>query len=353
MTQHPRLFEPIQLGRYQLKHRIALAPLTRCRADETDGEGNGQLPNELMAEYYGQRASDGGLLINEATPINPLTRFSERVPGIFTQKQIERWRLSTDAVHAKGGLIFLQLWHIGYHCRARFDPEGRLPPSASVILGEETGEPKSRELSVEEIKEIVQDYATAAKNSIEAGFDGVEIHGANTYLIDQFLSDKINKRTDDYGGSVEKRSRFLLEVVDAVVQAIGADRVGIRFSPWAISTIPVEQFSYALEKLNPYNLAFVHLVRQRLETPDDEGLRALRNSYKGVLILCRQYEPETAEKAVADGLADIIAFGKLFISNPDLPNRIRKGAALAPWDDSTFYSSGPVGYTDYKSLAEE
>ncbi|KAJ3080820.1 hypothetical protein HDU99_007337 [Rhizoclosmatium hyalinum] len=353
MTQHPRLFEPIQLGRYQLKHRIALAPLTRCRADETDGEGNGQLPNELMAEYYGQRASDGGLLINEATPINSLTRFSERVPGIFTQKQIERWRLSTDAVHAKGGLIFLQLWHIGYHCRARFDPEGRLPPSASVILDEETGEPKSRELTVEEIKEIVQDYATAAKNSIEAGFDGVEIHGANTYLIDQFLSDKINKRNDDYGGSVEKRSRFLLEVVDAVVQAIGADRVGIRFSPWAISTIPVEQFSYALEKLNPYNLAFVHLVRQRLETPDNEGLRALRNSYKGVLILCRQYEPETAEKAVADGLADIIAFGKLFISNPDLPNRIRKGAALAPWDDSTFYSSGPVGYTDYKSLAEE
>ncbi|KAJ3063725.1 hypothetical protein HDU98_000486 [Podochytrium sp. JEL0797] len=341
-----QLFESLQVGRYALKHRIVMAPLTRSRAEE------GNIPNDLMAEYYKQRASDGGLLISEATPIHPLTLYNRFVPGIYTPLQIEEWKKTTEAVHAKGGVIFLQMWHIGYHCRPEFDePLHRLPPCPSVMLDEETGAPKTREMSVDEIEETVRQFAQAATNAIEAGFDGVEIHGANTYLIDQFLSDKVNQRTDAYGGSVEKRCRFAMEVTRAVCDAVGADRVGIRFSPWAISTVAVEQYSCLLGMLNPLKLAYVHVVRPYVKESQD-GMAVLRKVYEGVLMVCREYDPVTAGEVVERGSADLVAFGKLFISNPDLVQRIAEGGELAKWDASTFYTRGPVGYVDYKTAEE-
>ncbi|KAJ3402271.1 hypothetical protein HDU80_005235 [Chytriomyces hyalinus] len=341
-------FSPVQLGRFTLKHRIALAPLTRCRADK-----DGQIPNALMAEYYGQRASDGGLLITEATPILPVTRFADTVPCIYTPEQVEAWKPVTEAVHAKNGVIFMQLWHIGFHCHPRYDPDQRnAPPSSSVY--EREGRPTSRELSVDELKEYVQAYATAAKNAIAAGFDGVEIHGANSYLLDQFLSDKVNTRTDEYGGSIENRSRFPLEVVEAVIAAIGADRTGIRFSPWALEpSDPVAQWSYVLERLNPLNLAYVHLVEPG-RPADFKDLTPFREVYKGVLIYAGGYEADTAKESIASGRCDLVAFGRWFISNPDLPARIQNDWKLTPYDRSTFYAAeDPVrGYTDYPNFEE-
>ncbi|KAJ3122872.1 hypothetical protein HK100_011809 [Physocladia obscura] len=345
------LFEPIVLGDISLKNRIVLAPLTRQRADENS------VPNDLIAEYYEQRASDGGLLISEATPISVETLYTRHVPGIYNQAQIDAWKKITSRVHAKGGKIVQQLWHIGYHSNPDFDPLHRAPPSASVI--EREGKPTSRALEEDEIKEIVATFAQAAKNSIEAGFDGVEIHGANTYLIDQFLNESTNKRTDKYGGSIENRNRFALEVTEAVIAAVGAGKTGIRLSPWAINpeNKDVSQWISLLKSLNPLKLAYVHFLRSTPgvnNEPETEDVLSFRKAYEGNLILNRGYVAASAEKTINDGNADLIAFGKLFITNPDLVERIKLGRELDEnLNFKTLYSGDggdpSNGYTTYQT----
>lgn len=333
-----------------------MAPLTRCRSVQDN------IPNELMAAYYAQRAS-AGLIISEATQISPLGIGYPCTPGIHNDAQVEGWKKVTKAVHDKGGKIFLQLWHVGRISHSSFHP-GELPvaPSAIKPAGEvytfegmkEYETPKA--LSVEEIQAIVKEYVKGAKNAIEAGFDGVEIHGANGYLLDQFLRDGTNKRDDEYGGNIENRSRFLFAVIKAVTAEIGAERTGLRLSPSGTfndmtDSDPQKHFTYVCEKLNAFDLAYLHIV-DALEGDIRHGanvveLSVLRDAYKGVLITCGGYDKDRGNAVIKDELADAVAFGVLFIANPDLPERFQAGAALNEADVNTFYTQDEKGYTDY------
>jgi N-ethylmaleimide reductase len=346
--QHPTLFSPVQVGPYRLPNRIVMAPMTRNRA----GEGN--VPTDLMTVYYTQRSS-AGLIVTEATQVCPEGQGYISTPGIHTGVQAAGWRRVTEAVHAKGGKIFLQLWHVGRVSHTLFQPDGGAPvaPSAIPLEGStftpEGPKPFSppRALETAEIPGVVRQYAAGARRALEAGFDGVELHGANGYLIDQFLRDGTNHRTDVYGGPVENRARFLLEVTEAVAGVWGADRVGVRLSPTGAfngmsDSDPAKTFGYAVRELDRFGLAYLHVVE-----PVDSPAPLLREAFRGPFILNGGFDRETGNAALAEGQADLISFGSLYLANPDLPERFAEGAPLNPPDRATFYGGDHRGYTDY------
>jgi 2,4-dienoyl-CoA reductase-like NADH-dependent reductase (Old Yellow Enzyme family) len=346
------LFEPLKAGAFVLPNRVVMAPLTRCRCSA------GRVPNEMMAAYYAQRSSFG-LILSEATSISPLGVGYPNTPGIWSDEQIEGWKLVTRAVHEAGGQILLQLWHVGRIS----DPlylDGELPvaPSAIAAAGQVSlvRPPKDfvtpRALERSEIPGIIEDYRRAAENAKAAGFDGVEIHGANGYLIDQFLQDSSNHRTDEYGGSLENRSRFLLEVTDAVVSVWGADRVGVHLAPRGdahgvgdsdLSAV----FHHVARELGKRKLAFL-CARESYDRPPLGP--SLKQAFGGVYIANESFTAETAREAIRAGTADAVAFGKSAIANPDLVERFRIGAPLNDPDPTTFYGDGPAGYSDYPLL---
>lgn len=358
------LFDRIQLGNITLNNRIFMAPLTRMRSQQP-----GDVPHALNAEYYRQRAT-AGLIISEATQISEQGQGYPATPGIYSSEQIAGWQSVTDAVHQAGGKIFLQLWHVGRISHSSFQPEHRLPvaPSAIASAGKtftsawkqvdfETPHP----LTISEIKAIVQDYAQASRNAKQAGFDGVEIHGANGYLLDQFLQDGSNQRSDEYGASIENRSRLLLEVVDAIIEVWGKERIGVRLSPYGSfnsmsDSDPIALFSYVLEQLNVRQIAYVHMIEPRatgaggtdaINTQAPSTSELFRKKFNGVFISAGGYTQENAQAAVESGLVDAVAFGRLYISNPDLAERIKKGHLLNPYQRNTFYGGAEKGYTDY------
>ncbi|MGB3138634.1 MAG: alkene reductase [Nodosilinea sp.] len=356
------LFTPVQLGAYELSNRVVMAPLTRNRA----GEGN--VPHSLNVLYYQQRAS-AGLIITEAAQISPQGVGYPATPGIYSPEQIDGWQQVTQAVHDKGGRIFLQLWHVGRISHPSLQPDGALPVAPSAVQPEgeamtyEGTQPfvAPRALELHEISGIVDQYRQAAKHALEAGFDGVEVHGANGYLLDQFLRDGSNRRTDTYGGSAENRARLLLEVTEAVVKVWGGDRVGVRLSPSSTfndmsDSDPRATFGYAIEALNSFNLAYLHLLE-----PSEADLRhggtpiptkEFRPIYHGNLMVNWDYDQESGNRAIASGDADLVSYGKLFIANPDLPQRFLHNAPLNEPNPNTFYGGGAEGYTDYPALAE-
>ncbi|MCE4372390.1 alkene reductase [Xanthomonas hortorum] len=355
------LFEPYTLGSLTLSNRVVLAPLTRNRA------GAGLVPGELAATYYGQRAS-AGLLISEATQISQQGQGYQDTPGIYTRAQIDGWRQVTDAVHAKGGRIFLQLWHVGRVSHVDLQPGGVAPVAPSAIRAEtqvfvnngfaDASEPRA--LKLDELPGIVNDYRQAAANAIVAGFDGVEIHGANGYLLDQFLKDGANVRTDAYGGSIENRARLVLEVTAAVADEIGTGRTGIRISPASpfngvSSSDPQPQFDYLVDQLSALGIVYLHVVEGATGGPRDAtpfDFDSLRRRFKNTYIANNGYDLDLATSRLAEGKADLFSFGRLFIANPDLVERLKNGAPLAEPDKATLYGGGAKGYTDYPTLAE-
>jgi N-ethylmaleimide reductase len=357
------LFSPFRLGDLELKNRIVMAPLTRNRATK----GN-DAPNELNAEYYRQRAC-AGLIISEATQISKQGQGYIWTPGIYSAAQVKGWKKVTCAVHDASGRIFIQLWHVGRISHVSLQPGGAAPVAPSAIRAKtktfiehgfvDVSEPRA--LTIEEIGVVVRDYAIAAENAKKAGFDGIEIHGANGYLIDQFLKDGTNKRTDAYGGSVENRARFALEVTDAILRIWDPRRVGIRLAPVSPAndisdSDPAKIFLYLVEKLSARGLAFIDIIEGATVGARDFApfdYLALRKVFAGAYIANNGYTRELAVKALAEGRADLIAFGKLFISNPDLVERFRLDAPLNPFDQATFYGGGERGYTDYPTLAHE
>ncbi len=358
---HLTLFSPITLGPMALPNRIFMAPLTRCRA----GEGN--VPNELNAEYYAQRAS-AGLIISEATAVTPRGYGYPNTPGIHTASQVEGWRKVTEAVHAKGGHIYLQLWNVGRISHTVFQPNGELPiapssiqPKGKIFTGTGMEEyPTPRALETVEMPGIIAEYIHGAILAKEAGFDGVEIHNANGYLLDQFLRDGTNHRTDLYGGSVQNRARLTIEVTEAVVGVWGADRVGIRFSPSGVfndmhDSNPLETFGYVLGELNRFGLAYAHITQVTAQdiahgATGGVGPKELRPTWKGKIVSAGGFTLESGNAALTEGWADAIAFGVPFLSNPDLPERFSRNAELNKPDEATFYAPGPEGYTDYPFL---
>jgi N-ethylmaleimide reductase len=360
----PTLFDPLTIGDITIANRIIMAPLTRMRSQQP-----GNIPYALNAAYYAQRAS-AGLIISEATQVSQQGQGYPGTPGIHTAEQVAGWKLVTDAVHEKGGKIVLQLWHVGRISHSSHQPNGGLPvaPSAIAPSGKTfTADWKQvpfetpRALELSEIPGIIADYAHAAENAKLAGFDGVEVHGANGYLLDQFLQDGSNKRTDNYGGVIENRARLLLEVVDAVVAVWGKGRVGVRLSPYGTfsdmsDSNPQSTFTYVLQQLSNRGVAYAHLIEPRAtlaggsdavshDMPSTSEL--FRASFNGAFISAGGYDANNAAPAVASGEVDAVAFGRLFISNPDLPARLRSGAALTPYNRATFYGGAEKGYTDY------
>ncbi len=358
MTTH--LLSPIKIGPYQLPNRMVMAPLTRMRAP--DGT-----PTELMATYYAQRAS-AGLIIAEASPISPQGVGYPSTPGIYNALQVAAWSKITDAVHAKNGHIFLQLWHVGRISHPDLQ-DGQLPVAPSAIAPKGYAVTPSgmkafvtpRALETDEIQGIVEHYRLAAQNALAAGFDGIEIHSANGYLLDQFLRDGANKRTDGYGGTVENRIRLLLDVTEAVTAVWGSERVGIRLSPSGTfndmsDSDPETLFVYLLEQLNRYGLAYLHVI-DALDSDIRHGakvvnLEKLRHAYNGTLIVCGGYDRARAEDVIAQAMADAVAFGQLYIANPDLTERFKLNAPLNAPDPATFYGGDEKGYTDYPVLAK-
>jgi len=349
------LFQPIKLGANDLANRMAMAPLTRCRAP-------GHQPNELMAEYYAQRAS-AGLIISECTMIQPNTSSFGTEPGIYSRQQIEGWKLTTQAVHKKGGKIFMQIWHAGRAVHPALNAEDNVVSASDIGLTGETHTPQGKQayttpkaLTVEHIRDIIGDFRQAAANAIEAGFDGVEIHSANGYLIDQFLRDGSNKRNDEYGGSLENRARFFFEVIEAVSAEIGSDRVGVRLSPLNSfndmkDSDPEGFIAYLSEQLNQYSLAYLHLMRADFFGEQKADVISIaRDHYKGNLMVNMGYSAEEAAAVIEAGTADMVAFGVPFLANPDLPERFKAGAELNTPDQSTFYSQGAEGYTTYPTM---
>lgn len=363
-----KLFEPLTIGRMHLKHRVVMAPLTRMRATVP-----GNTANDLNALHYAQRASDGGFIIAEASQVMPGGSAAPTTPGIHTEAQIAGWKKVVDAIHANGGYVYLQLWHVGRISHSSLQPGGGLPvaPSAIPAVGKVatasgTREPfeTPRALATEEIPGIVAAYAQAARNALAAGFDGVEVHAANGYLLEQFLHKASNQRTDAYGGPIENRARLALEVTQAVVDVCGADRVGIRLSPYGVANSsgeddPMPVYTYLVGELDKLGLAYLHLIEPRASGAgqgevDHQNVPSaavlFRPQWHGVLITAGNFRGDSAEEMVAAGHADAIAFGRLFTSNPDLPERIRLGAALTPYDRPTFYTQGEKGYTDFPTL---
>lgn len=356
------LFTPIEVGPYTLPNRIVMAPMTRNRA------GPGNAPRDLNVEYYRQRAS-AGLIITEGSQISPQGVGYPDTPGIYSAEQVVGWKHITEAVHARGGHVFLQLWHVGRISHPELQPGGALPvaPSAIKPAGEAmTYEgPKAfvepRAIELDEIHGIINDYLVAAKNAQDAGFDGVEIHGANGYLLDQFLRDGSNRRNDKYGGAIKNRVRLLLEVTEAVTSVWGEGRVGVRISPLQPfndmhDSNPEALFSYLVQQLNNFELAYLHVTEMGKESAGAAGpdfdLLKLRNIYRGVYITNAGYEQQRANAALAGGEADMVAFGVLFIANPDLPERFAVNAPLNTPDPETFFGGNAEGYTDYPALEQ-
>ncbi|MHA6492690.1 alkene reductase [Pseudomonas borbori] len=346
------LFDPIQIGDLHLNNRIIMAPLTRCRADE------GRVPNALMAEYYVQRAS-AGLIISEATSVTPMGVGYPNTPGIWSAEQVRGWSNITKAVHAAGGKIVLQLWHVGRISDPSF-LNGAAPeaPSAIAAKGHVSllrplrDYPVPRALETEEVADIVEAYRQGAENAKAAGFDGVEIHGANGYLLDQFLQDSTNKRTDRYGGSLENRARLMLEVTDAVVSVWGAGRVGMHLAPRADAhdmgdSNRAETFTYVASELGKRGIAF---ICAREHEADDSLTPGLKQAFGGVFIANEGFTKDQANAWLASGKVDAVAFGVPFIANPDLPARFAADAELNQPHPETFYGSGPVGYIDYPRM---
>ena len=377
--QTPTLFDPIQVGAWTLPNRVVMAPLTRNRAP-------GQVPTPLMATYYAQRAQrdqGAGLIITEATPVCPEGHGYADTPGIHTPQQVQAWKAVTEAVHREGGHIVVQLWHVGRISHVDLQPGGQPPVAPSAIranaktylIREENGQrvggfvdtSEPRALRLDELPGVVESYRQAARNAVEAGFDGIEIHAANGYLLDQFLRSGSNQRTDAYGGPIENRARLLMEVMQAVCEEIGGERVGIRLSPVtpandAHDPAPQPLFEYVARQLAPLNLAYVHVIEgqtggardfQQGEQPFD--YTALRQAYRdaggrGAWMVNNGYDGALANGVLGEG-ADLVAFGKSMIANPDLTRRLREGATLNEPDRTTFYGGGERGYTDYPALA--
>lgn len=372
MTSHSTpttLFTPIAIGNLPLKHRVVMAPLTRSRSVQP-----GNVPGDLMVEHYSQRASDGGLIIAEASSIAAKSVGWYGAPGFYTDEQVEGWKRVTAAVHAKGGRMFAQLWHTGRSANIE-TTGGETPVTASVdptywqdsnnLVSTPSGwqQPSPhRALDVSEISSVIEDYRRAAERAKAAGFDGVELHAANGYLIDQFLQDGSNKRSDAYGGSVENRARLLLEVVDALVSVWGEDRVAVRIGPsgrWnAMSdSDPQALFAHVAQALNRFGLAYLHIIEPRVKGnvvvakgQSPVAAEALRRIFTGTIIAAGGFEPDTAKEIVSKGDADLVAFGRHFVANPDLPFRIRGGLPLAEHDRDTFYTFDAHGYTDYPAF---
>jgi N-ethylmaleimide reductase len=356
-----KLFSPVKLGPYVLSHRVVMAPLTRMRSEPGDA------PGDLMVEYYSQRASEGGLIISEATPVSTRGYGYAGAPGIYSDRQIDGWRRVTDAVHAKGGRIFLQLWHVGRQSHTDLQPNGDAPVAPSAIPADghaytrngEVAFSMPRALEAQEIPAIIEEFRAGAARALRAGFDGVETHGANGYLPDQFLQDGSNKRTDAYGGPIENRARFLLEVTRSAISVWGPDRVGVRIAPSGTygsmsDSTPAATFGYVAEQLDRLDIAYLHVIEPRIkgieEIADGQAPIAaqhLRPKFRHTLIAAGGFTKDAAEAILAAGAADLVAFGRHFISNPDLPDRFRRGLPLNPYNRATFYGGDRRGYTDY------
>ncbi len=362
MSKQQPLLKSYNLSGFDLSNRIIMAPMTRSRA----GEGN--VPTDLMAKYYKQRAS-AGLIITEGTQISQQGVGYPWTPGIHTDKQIQGWKKITKAVHEEGGHIFAQIWHVGsishpiYHGGDKPVAPSAVKPEGETFTAKGMKEfVTPRALDTNEIPDIIEDYANAARNAVEAGFDGVEIHGANGYLIDQFIKDGTNKRDDKYGGSIENRSRFALEVVEAVSNAIGANKTGIRFSPAGLNqgisdSNPKETFGYLLKQLNKFDLAYVHLMEPMGDVSDlpnypEKVTEFFRPVYDGTLITNAGFDQESGNQAIENDTADLVAYGRLFLANPDLPKRFAAHAELNDPDPDTFYGGDEKGYTDYPFMNE-
>ncbi|HAX76889.1 MAG TPA: alkene reductase [Cyanobacteria bacterium UBA11372] len=358
-----KLLSPAILGDLELPNRTIMAPLTRCRA------GDGYIPQPMNAVYYAQRSS-AGLIISEATQVARNGIGYPNTPGIYTPEQIEGWKQVTDAVHDRDGRIFIQLWHAGRVAHPSLLPADEVPIAPSAIAANclaDTAEGQQphvtpRALALAEIPGIVEQFWQGAKNAIAAGFDGVEIHSANGYLLDQFLQDNSNQRLDSYGGSIQNRARLLLEVMQAVVEVWGQGKVGVRLSPSSYfndmkDSNPTATFSYVADALNQFGLAYLHVIEPRIQgnvTIADDGLGLgvsfFRKLFKGAIIAAGGYSRETGEAVLQKNHADFVAYGRLFLANPDLPKRFALNAPLNRYDRATFYSSGERGYTDYPSL---
>jgi N-ethylmaleimide reductase len=363
------LFSPLVMGELTLAHRVVMAPLTRSRSERPD-----DVPGDLMLDYYSQRASQGGLIVSEATPISASARGWFGAPGLFTDRQASGWRKITDAVHARKGFIFAQLWHTGRSSHVTVS-EGAVPVSASVNAGYWenpsvlTSTPSGwvqpsphRALTIPDIQGIVDDYRKASMLAKKAGFDGVELHGANGYLVDQFLQNGSNHRNDGYGGSIPNRARFLMEVLDAMTSVWGGGRVGVRLGPGnqangMSDSDPDALFTFVVEQLNRFNLAYLHLIEPRIkgsalvvEGQAPIAAARFRKIFEGTLMAAGGFEPDTAAAVIGRGDADLVAFGRYFVSNPDLPDRIRHGYPLSPYDRDTFYTFDAKGYNDYPPM---
>lgn len=368
------LFQECRLGPFSLPHRVVMAPLTRSRARQP-----GNVPSQLAACYYAQRAS-AALIISEATQISMQGQGYAWTPGIHSREQVEAWRQVTNAVHKADGLIFNQLWHVGRISHPALQPDNMLPvapsaitPAGKAFIENERGEGelapfvRPRALTLEEMPYLIKQYERAARNAEAAEFDGIEIHAANGYLIDQFVESGTNRRSDAYGGTVHNRARLLLEITEACIPIFGADRVGVRLSPLGkmndiSDDTPEATFGYLAEQLSGYGLAYLHIVNpaleqmQKGEKPEPYALsmaRLIRNKYQGTLIVAGGFNAETAAQWLRDGQADLIAFGRKFIANPDLPERLRLSAPLNVDDPTTYYGGGEKGYTDYPSLEQD
>jgi N-ethylmaleimide reductase len=361
-----QLFDPLKMGALNLPNRVIMAPLTRMRSKP------GNIPWELNATYYAQRAT-AGLIISEATQVCQEGQGYPGTPGIHSEDQVQGWKKVTEAVHKANGRIFLQLWHVGRISHRSHQPGGNLPVAPSAIKPsggtfsadwKEVAFETPRALETDEIPGVVEQFKRGALNAKHAGFDGVEVHGANGYLLDQFLQDGSNQRTDQYGGSIENRARLLLEIIDVAISIWGNGRVGVRLSPYGQfndmkDSDPVKLFTYVLDQLNKRGLAYVHLIEPRATNaggsdsniagaPDTAEI--FRGAFKGVLISAGGYDRESAVLAVKKGVADAVAFGRLYISNPDLVERLKVEAPLNKYDRSTFYGGAEKGYTDYPTL---
>ena len=341
------------LGPLRLPNRLVMAPMTRNRA------GAGNVPGELIATHYAQRAS-AGLIVTEATQVAPEGVGYPDTPGIHTERQVAGWRKVTDRVHAAGGRIFLQLWHVGRISHPRFQPGGTLPVAPSAIAPAGASFVTPRALGTDEIPGVIESFRRGARYAKDAGFDGVELHGANGYLPDQFLRDGTNRRTDAYGGSVENRSRFLLEITRTLIDVWGPDRVGVRLSPSGTfndmkDSDPVETFGHAIRELDRLGIVYLHVV----EGGDDDvrhggtivPTEAFRPLFRRTLIVNGGYDRERADRVLREGRADLVSFGRLFLANPDLPRRLREGTQLNTPDTASFYGGDAAGYTDYPTLA--
>ncbi|XP_078176790.1 putative 12-oxophytodienoate reductase 11 [Carex rostrata] len=358
------LMTPYKMGKFDLSHRVVLAPLTRQRS-----YSNVPQPHAIL--YYSQRATKGGLLITEATGVSDTAQGYTDTPGIWTKEHVEAWKPIVNAVHEKGGIFFCQIWHCGRVSHYKYQPNGQAPISSTdkqippQTQHDGTVEEYSppRVLKTEEIPDIVNDFRLAARNAIEAGFDGVEIHGAHAYLIEQFMKDSSNNRTDKYGGSLENRCRFALEVVEAISNEIGPDRVGIRLSPFTdymecFDSDPQALGLYMVQSLNKFNILYCHMVEPRMAIVDGRyqvphRLLPMRKAFNGTFVAAGGYEREEGNKVVAEGYTDLVVYGRLFLANPDLPRRFELNAPLNKYNRLTFYTSDPVeGYTDYPFLEE-